>query len=353
MGNIGEPMTYPTVPPVGTTGTSYASTINEFLGEVKQRLEDPVPLSSINIETLDMANSPVQNVEYLSFSESAELPEEPAGSIWFYDGEFYMVTSTGAVQITDGLTLNIAGVGGITGDYGGANPAQLRFVDADQEYYFYDNYGTGAWGRAWARTFDVAGGATSANRVRLAYAGTVDQTITLPAVAADAGAQSLITTDGTGALAFATAQANLYFTEDQTATIPATHWFQPAATHTPAHNMWVVAAGATYIWAPIQLPVGALVTAIRVKAQKNTSGSDTIGATTIRSLNGTDSAPTGTVSLSNADNAPGDVTLDSGAMEMPIEATYAYHIRLEPSGSVTPASDRFYLIEYDWNFPAP
>jgi hypothetical protein len=149
-----------------------------------------------------------------------------------------------------------------------------------------------------------------------------------------------------------------YFTTTRIAVAPATTWREDVATHQAAHNQWLYVASTNAIWAPIQLPVGSSVTEIRLYAQKNTSNLDTIGATVRRSLNGVDSnPPEGAVSFSNADNAPGNVTLSSGPINFgvgfAIEATYQYHLRLEPSGSVLPAPDRAFLVEIDYLRPPP
>lgn len=180
MSDIGTPMTS-TIPTVGSSGTAYATSINTFLDEVKTRLEAEIPITSLQITTLDMANNPIQNLQYASLYETTVTPSSPVGALYNYGGDVWWVSPAGAVQITDGAAVNAAGIGGITGDYGGANPAQFRFVDADQEYYAYDNFGTGAWARVWARNFDIAGGASSAFRVRLAFGGVANYTCTFPA----------------------------------------------------------------------------------------------------------------------------------------------------------------------------
>lgn len=282
MGNIGEPMTNPTVPPVGTAGTGYATTINAFLTEVKQRLEDPVPLSSVSITALDMANSPIQNVEYLSFAETAILPDEPAGSIWFYDGEFYMITSTGSVKVTDGLTLNVAANGGITGDYGGGNPAQLRFIDVDETYFFYDDFAGGAWARAWARSFDVASGATGANRVRIQFAGGADYDMTLPAVLpAD---QSLLQMSTAGVVTASNTIAepitatDFRYTTDQAVYFPGSAFNNiTAGSHTEivaasgARVGWTINSTSERLWLPLPTRVGDVITNYTVFWDKQTA----------------------------------------------------------------------------------
>jgi hypothetical protein len=197
MSNIGDPVTQ-TIPAVGTTGTSYATDINALLTEFKSRLENKVPLSSLLIGTLDLTNNPLQNAQYLSLYPQPAAPTTPTGSLQMYAGNLYWVSSSGAVQITNGALLNSSSIGGITGDYGGTNPAQFRFVDADQTYYAYDDFSTNTWAHFRARDIEIAGGATSANRVRIVWGGSVNYTLTLPA--ALPGTQKLLQLTSTGTL---------------------------------------------------------------------------------------------------------------------------------------------------------
>lgn len=198
MPNIGDPLTSD-IPLVGSSGTAYATAVNEFLEEVKERLEASVPLSSIDIGELDMANNDILNAHGVGLYPQASATSD-TGVIQNIGGDLYWVSTSGAVQITTGADINASGIGGITGDYGGVDPAQLRFVGADQTYYFYDDYGTGAWAYARARGFEIAGsgggGATSTARVRIIWAGSSSYTITLPTAAPAARAMLQMDTSG-------------------------------------------------------------------------------------------------------------------------------------------------------------
>jgi hypothetical protein len=277
------------------------------------------------------------------------------------DNELYWRTNGGTnVKLTKGASINPSLVGGIGGVYATVG-AEVANDDANQVYTFKDQESpTKKWARLASGPvriyeFDTTESVYVEHAVAAALASSY--TVTWPA-ALSAAALNIVRISSTGAVTFTETLEDLYFTNDQRIAVPPTDWFQPAATHTPAHNVWVLAESTNYIWAPVRLPAGAVVHRIRVRAQKNTSGSDTIGATVIRSLNGTDSAPPeGAVSLSNADNAPGDIEMDSGDLftgdGFAINTTYSYHVRLEASGSVTPAADRFYNVEIEWDFPAP
>lgn len=169
----------PPIPAVGTSGTSYASQLVAFLQEVKSRLEAPVPLTSILVSLLDMANNAIANLQYASFYEQDDAPTTPIGSLQNYQGNLWWVSDAGAAQLTSGNSLNAASIGGIDGDYGGVNPASFRFSDADEAYYAYDDFGALEWAHMGARTFDVYGDIDSTTRVRVSAAsGTDNYTIT-------------------------------------------------------------------------------------------------------------------------------------------------------------------------------
>jgi len=178
---IGDVFPY-TVPPVGTAGPSFATSVNNILTETIARLSTKVPLASIDFNSVgNLAGSPLLDAGYITLTNTLTTPAaSPVNRLTAFGGDFWYVSPSGPIQITSGSTLNAAGVGGITGDYGGGNPAQFRFVDADQRYDAYDNFGTSTFAYIRARGFDVAGGAVSAVFARLQYAGASSRTFTLP-----------------------------------------------------------------------------------------------------------------------------------------------------------------------------
>lgn len=202
MSTIGDPMTS-TIPAVGNSGTAYATDVNTFLAEVQTRLETPLAMSSLLATELDMANNPVTNAEYvLLYPNTGTIP---TSSLFSSDGNLWWQSSSGPAQLTVGSTLNAAALGGITGDYGGANPAQLRYVDADTIYYFYDSFAGLAWAGIKALTVDIAAGSTSTFRARLAFGGAASYTLTLPA--AVPAVTSLVQMSNAGALTASNALA--------------------------------------------------------------------------------------------------------------------------------------------------
>lgn len=195
---IGDTITDP-IPAVGTAGTLYATELVAFLTEVKARLEADVPMSSLLVGVLDMSNNHIANVDYLGLYAKTAVPSTPVGSLQRYQNNLYYVSNSGAVRLTNGAALDATSVGGITGDYGGTNPAQLRFVDADKAYYHYDDYAGLAWAYMAGRGVDIYGGLTSTTRVRITWAGSANPsyTLTLPATVPVAAAALQMATDGT------------------------------------------------------------------------------------------------------------------------------------------------------------
>lgn len=189
---IGDPIT-PAIPPVGTPGPQFATDINAILTEVVARLEAKVPLSSVDFGSdLNMAGAKIFNVGYITVQgELVSPPASPVNRLTTFAGDFWYVGPSGAVKITNGASLNAAGIGGITGDYGGVNPAQFRFDDLNQRYDAYDDFGGGAWAFLRARGFDIAAGATSTVSARLLFAGASNKTYTLPPAAAVTGEKPL------------------------------------------------------------------------------------------------------------------------------------------------------------------
>lgn len=206
MGSIGDSMAATPLPVVGDSGPTYATKLVNFLSEVRTRLEADVPMSSILIGLLDMANNAIQNLMYLGLYERASQPSTPVGSLHRYQNDLWWVSTGGAFKITNGAQLNATSVNGFTGDYGSPNPAEAKFVDADKTYYFYDDFAGGAWARTRHWTVEIAGGATSANRVRIDWGGSTNYTMTLPA--AVPSATSILQMSSAGAVTASNAIPN-------------------------------------------------------------------------------------------------------------------------------------------------
>lgn len=180
MGNIGDTITQP-IPVVGTSGTAYATQINAFLTEVKARLEAAIPVGSLLVGDIDLNNNALIGASYVGLYENITPDTSATGSLQNINGDLYYIDSTGAIQLTTGGTINSSGIGGITGDYGGANPAQLRFDDGSKIYQFYDDFSGLAWAYTRQLGVDIAGSSTSLVRARITWAGSSSMSVILPA----------------------------------------------------------------------------------------------------------------------------------------------------------------------------
>jgi hypothetical protein len=197
MGSIGDTFPY-LVPPVGST--DWATLIN-CVDELADRVSSPVPFSALAGNDLDLGGRSITGIKDLQFDEqSGAIPNTP-GLMEFWGDEWYLVTSAGAIKVTDNGALNVTSVGGIAGDYGGVNPASARFVDLTQRYDFYDDYSTLTWGYVRARGFDIAAGATSTFRARLFYGGAGNLDFTLPPTIPVSN-RAVLQVDSTGNITF-------------------------------------------------------------------------------------------------------------------------------------------------------
>ncbi len=162
-----------------------------------------------------------------------------AGSIYYASGEFFVRDSTGLIQLTAAGALNTASVGGIVGDYGGANPARVTYNDASGEYRFTED--TGVWADLVADDVVLQG---SAGSVRFG----VDSAITT-------ARQFLVKTlpsSGTSLLVYNAATSTL---EDGAVTvISGTPTFSTDIKHSflrvrrvPLHNGYISAGSATVV----------------------------------------------------------------------------------------------------------
>lgn len=338
MGNIGDAISE-TIPAVGTSGTTYATNINAFLTEVKARLEADVPRASLAAGDLDLNGDDLQNAGYLGLATAASTPTTPVGSLQRYGNNLYWINNAGAVQITSGTSLNTTLVGGITGDYGGANPAQLRFVDADLEYYAYDDYAGGAWARVWARNFDIAAGATSAFRARLAFGGGGNVTYTLPSAAPAAAAFLQMDTSGN-----ITASNNLARVKN----IPGSMGIiANGAPHTFTDGVWTLGSSILKLFFPIEMDVGQVISSFTLNCIKNSDATNTLTAQLYYNSASSGLTTVG-AAATNAANAPGAITLTTSGLARTVSANEFFVLAVEQSDSTPSASDtvRNLIINY-------
>lgn len=316
---IGDAINQP-IPAVGTAGTTYATQLVDFLNEVKARLIAKVPLSSLLIGTLDMANNGLQNVAYLGLYNQDDQPASPVGSLAVYQNNLWFVSTAGAFSLTNGASLNASAVKGFTGDYGSPNPAEARFTDLDKTFYFYDDYAGGAWAYTRQRYAELANAATGSVRLRLAFTGPDSYTLTFPT--AVPGARTVVQMDANGDLVL----SNTFNTVHTINYGPYSGLARTSGgVFSLTDNM-----GASGIWnIPVDIREGSTITSWKVNVDKATSGANTITAR-LHKVNAATGSSTA-LGAAQTSTATGDVTLTETGVTYTSAANETFFIQYENS----------------------
>lgn len=120
------------------------------LSAIQVSIADKATPSALNINSaLSMGGNQLTSVGSVTLADGNA--SAAAGTIYYHLGEFYLIDATGAIQLTASGAINVAGVGGIGGDYGGSNPAQVTYDNASVQYRFMQD-GTN-WADVKARDF--------------------------------------------------------------------------------------------------------------------------------------------------------------------------------------------------------
>lgn len=200
MGNIGDAFSQ-TLPTVGVTaGPLYAEDINDFLEEVKARLESNVTPSSITInDNLDFNQFEATDLGAAKFQNRTDSPTGVA-KVFVRDDELYFLDGAGrSVQMTLTGALNAAALGGIGGDYGGGDPASVYYTAASSRYTFTQDPGVNADIDVAAVLFREA--AASANAVTIQSPAGLAASYALTLPASLPGSTSVVTMSAAGVLA--------------------------------------------------------------------------------------------------------------------------------------------------------
>ena len=345
MGSIGDVFPYANM----TNGmASWGPRIVEITDELIDRCSSPVPISALSGSSLDMDNNEIINVKDIQFQEQSSAPTVNPGGIYYLNGEWYVVTATGAIQFTDAGAINVTTAGAIGGDYG-LGPEQVRFVNADQRYDFYDDYAGGAWGYIRGLGFDVAAGAASAFRARILYTGAANLSFTLPATIPAAN-RSLLQVDPSGLITYNSAAARVTNDIYISGQISATNTSVTQPTITKVADTSITTAGVTVSLYGVtitgagsgadfclpDLPVGAIITTVGISCRKTGAGVLTLSVNKI-------TADLGTTTVLGTDT-------EAGAGNQVLEVTGLTHIVVSGSTRVyanvanTDAGDRILQI---------
>lgn len=130
--------------PSGDTFADIVSKLVVALETLGDSVAERATPAALNINTaFNLGGNALTNVTSVQFVEGNN--SQTAGSIFFFEGDFYAVDTVGIIKLTDNGAINVASVGGIVGDYGGINPASVYFDDSSEEYRFFDDGSTGAY----------------------------------------------------------------------------------------------------------------------------------------------------------------------------------------------------------------
>lgn len=148
------------LPSLSDTMSDVVSKTATALSVLATGLTPKIVPGQLNVNTaLSMNGNALTNVGSTQLVDGNQ--PSAAGSMYFHLGEFYLVDSTGVVQVTSNGVLNVAGQVGIVGDYGGSNPARVSYDNTSKQYRFTQS--TGVWADIVARSLILngAGGGTA------------------------------------------------------------------------------------------------------------------------------------------------------------------------------------------------
>lgn len=131
---LGSPLDL-TLPEADDTMADVVAKTAAALANIEDVLEQRVTPASLNINAaLPCGGNQITGVGALTLVPAA-VPVA-SGSVYYSDGEFFLVSPAGTVQVTFEGDLNVGATGTIVGDYGGGNPARVTYDDAAGEYRF-------------------------------------------------------------------------------------------------------------------------------------------------------------------------------------------------------------------------
>lgn len=332
------------------TAATVVNKINTDLSSLQVELARKVtPGDMLVTSDLSMVGHYLTEVAGVVLEDSGLAPSG-LGTVYYSGGDFWLVTSGGAVQITKSGAVNVASAGGINGDYPGASGASVTYTHSTLTYTFMDS--ASAWAKLKAKSYYISNvsDTAAAELKNVAAANTTWTFGDLPVTAA--GVYHLMTVDSAGGIrendvvdaavtfnggftsaASATFSAGFTSASDQRHSdvwtlpveIDATTGTSNAATYRPAGVPATanIVAGMQPSANPWEfqchirgLRVGDKITAANVKVAKTSGGTVTLElrkydySTGIVSapLSGSTSAVSGTVSLSTTIGTPVTVT---------------------------------------------
>lgn len=124
------------IPSLSDTQTQVVTKTAQALTLIDADLAASVLPSEININSaLSFNGNPATNLGYLTMGGGTPGAVIP-GAMYYSGGEWFVVDSVGTIQLTNGGIINIAGSGGIGGDYVAVN-ALVSYDSAGSKYKFF------------------------------------------------------------------------------------------------------------------------------------------------------------------------------------------------------------------------
>jgi len=134
-------LTLPTVGPAGTLGPEWADVLNAAFDEIDAHDHTTgkgikITPSAINVNaSFSFQTYPITSLGYVKFVNQVATQSDYT-TVYAKNGDLYWKNASGVdVQITTGSTINVAGVGGIGGDYT-VSSAQLNYTIAGTSFSF-------------------------------------------------------------------------------------------------------------------------------------------------------------------------------------------------------------------------
>lgn len=129
------------IPSLSDTQTVVVTKVAQALTAINTDLADPVLASEISITSgLNFGGNPALNVGYIAFGGGTPGAVIP-GTIFYNNGNWFLVDGTTTIQITSAGALNLVLNGGIGGDYAAVS-ALLSYDNAGTRYRFFGAGGT-------------------------------------------------------------------------------------------------------------------------------------------------------------------------------------------------------------------
>lgn len=317
------------LPLLSDTLSTIVSKTSTSLDAIADSIADKASPSGLTVNSdLSFSGNRATDVGAVLMVDGAN-PTAP-GAMYYDAGEFYLIDSTGVIQVTSLGHLNPSGFGGIGGDYGSPNPALVSYNNAASEYRFYVNPVGPVWAGVAAKYLllegtngtvkvgvdDAISGNKIANFKSLPTSG-------VSFLAYDASANAIV--DGTSTVTNAITTTNaitatvFHNTTEIQVNIPASAAVKgsgntAAITYGGTYGnigFWTFGADANPLIFDVRVPVGAVITSYGARVNKPSGTTDHIHVVLVKVTSGTSSNPdtANTSGIDNNQNNPGTITI--------------------------------------------